>query len=101
MTAQLPPWPKEADFAVELKWRDFAGNEIMEAPFIDRQSLERAMNEAYAARLRVAVEALNCLLPALHLDLRYASDDDDKDALRSRVNGVCEALNAIGELPQP
>lgn len=33
------------------------------------------------------------LLPGLVLDLRYASDDDDKDALRARVAGVEAALS--------
>ena len=38
-------------------------------------------------------EALACLLPGLELDLRYADDDDDKDALRSRVKTVRDALS--------
>lgn len=38
-------------------------------------------------------EALECLLPGLVLDLRYATDDDDKDAMRSRVQTVREALS--------
>lgn len=39
-------------------------------------------------------EALAVLLPGLALDLRYASDDDDKDAMRSRVETVQQALSA-------
>jgi hypothetical protein len=38
-------------------------------------------------------EALEVLLPGLVLDLRYASDDDDKDAMRSRVETVEQALS--------
>lgn len=37
-------------------------------------------------------DALQVLLPGLVLDLRYASDDDDKDAMRARVQTVEEAL---------
>jgi hypothetical protein len=40
-------------------------------------------------RLRMA---LDCLLPGLILDLRYATDDDDKDAMRSRIETVQDAL---------
>jgi hypothetical protein len=39
-------------------------------------------------------EALEVLLPGLVLDLRYASDDDDKDAMRSRVETVQQALSS-------
>lgn len=45
--------------------------------------------EAVIARLRGALESL---LPGLALDLRYADDDDDRDALLSRVRAVEEAL---------
>lgn len=38
-------------------------------------------------------DALLMLWPGLVLDLRYADVDDDKDALRSRVQTVEEALN--------
>lgn len=38
-------------------------------------------------------EALQVLLPGLVLDLRYASDDDDKDAMRSRIKTVHDALS--------
>jgi len=41
-------------------------------------------------RLRAALEML---WPGLALDLRYADDDDDKDAMRSRVETVVEALS--------
>lgn len=37
-------------------------------------------------------DALNCLLPGLILDLRYAEPDDDKEAMRSRIQTVAEAL---------
>lgn len=45
--------------------------------------------QAEIDRLR---EALASLRLGLVLDLRYADDDDDKDALRSRVKTVEEAL---------
>jgi hypothetical protein len=38
-------------------------------------------------------EALECLLPGLILDLRYAGDDDDRDAMRSRIDTVQQALD--------
>lgn len=47
----------------------------------------------------MAVTELENLLPALVLDLRYANEDDDKDALRARVNGVQASLAQIGEVP--
>jgi hypothetical protein len=47
----------------------------------DRTSNERTLREA-----------LECLLPGLILDLRYATDDDDKDAMRSRITTVQDAL---------
>jgi hypothetical protein len=39
-------------------------------------------------------EALQTLRPGLVLDLRYADDDDDKDAMRARIETVEEALSA-------
>lgn len=36
--------------------------------------------------------ALENLLPGLHLDLRYADPDDDREALQSRVKTVTDAL---------
>lgn len=38
------------------------------------------------------VAALKILLPGLVLDLRYADDDDDKDAMRARIDTVAAAL---------
>lgn len=38
-------------------------------------------------------EALLVLYPGLVLDLRYAGDDDDTDAMRSRIETVEEALS--------
>ncbi len=40
-------------------------------------------------------EALKCLYLGLVLDLRYADDDDDKDAMRSRIKTVEEALAKV------
>lgn len=50
-------------------------------------------SQAYADQMRTA---LGTLLPGLVLDLRYADDDDDKDAMRSRIETVTQAL-----LPPP
>jgi hypothetical protein len=38
-------------------------------------------------------QALLVLYPGLVLDLRYADDDDDTDALRSRIETIEEALS--------
>lgn len=38
------------------------------------------------------LEALECLLPGLILDLRYADPDDDKEAMQSRITTVTEAI---------
>lgn len=38
-------------------------------------------------------DALQVLYPGLALDLRYATEDDDKDALLARVRTVEEALS--------
>lgn len=43
-------------------------------------------------RIAKLEEALKCLLPGLVLDLRYADDDDDKDALRNRIDTIETAL---------
>jgi hypothetical protein len=39
-------------------------------------------------------EALHVLLPGLMFDLRYADDDDDKDAMQARIDTVITALKA-------
>lgn len=39
------------------------------------------------------LEALEVLLPGLVLDLRYADDDEDKDALRSLIYTVTSAID--------
>jgi hypothetical protein len=46
-------------------------------------------------KLDACREALECLLPGLTLDLRYADPDDDKDAMRSRIKTVTDALTAV------
>lgn len=90
MSEPMPEWPNEDDF-ISIEPPD--GHEA------GREDYERARAEAAMARLRLAVEALQVLRPALWLDHRYATDDDDKDALLSRATGVDEALRQIGPLP--
>ncbi len=82
----LPEWPQFAPRHRELNK--------------DLVEYERARADAAMARLRVAVEALSCLYPGLALDLRYADPDEDRDALVSRVQGIEQALTAIGDLPK-
>lgn len=52
--------------------------------------LDRANLIHEVERLRTALQTL---LPGLVLDLRYADFDDDKDAMRSRIQTVEEALS--------
>ena len=40
-------------------------------------------------------EALCLLLPGLVLDLRHADQDDDKEAMRSRIRTVVDALKGV------
>jgi hypothetical protein len=40
-------------------------------------------------------EALAVLRPGLVLDLRYANEDDDKEAMRSRIETVETALASV------
>lgn len=59
-----------------------------------RNSIRPLAEEVLQLRRTVAElrETLLTILPGLVLDLRYASEDDDKDALRSRIQCVREAL---------
>lgn len=50
--------------------------------------------ELLQSKLDTLREALDCLLPGLVLDLRYAEPDDDKDAMQSRIKTVTDALEA-------
>lgn len=43
--------------------------------------------------------ALESLWPGLVLDLHYASDDDDKDAMKSRIDTVIDALRSAPDTP--
>lgn len=59
------------------------------APFDEEPEDVHGECRAEIHRLR---EALACLLSGLELDLRYADPDDDRDALRSRIKTVRDAL---------
>lgn len=48
--------------------------------------------ERLQERVETLERALYDLLPGLILDLRYATEDDDRDALRSRIETVRSAL---------
>lgn len=49
-----------------------------------------------SARIAELEEALKCLLPGLILDLRYADkENDDLEAMQSRIDTVQEALAKI------
>ena len=63
-------------------------------------SLERACKQDLQAQVKRLRGALECLLPGLVLDLRYADLDDDKDAMRSRIETVEEALGHSATVAQ-
>lgn len=58
----------------------------------DVQCVPAHFARAQERRIAELEKALSCLLPGLMLDLRYADDDDDKDALRSRIDTVTSVL---------
>jgi hypothetical protein len=60
--------------------------------FADHEAELQSKLAASQAEVRRLREALQLLYPGLVLDLRYADDDDDKDALRSRVETIESAL---------
>lgn len=76
---------------------------IRSAMMFVKHPRERATLEVGLAIVRLhseLVEALLVLLPGLTLDLRYATDDDDKEAMRSRIETVRTVLaraHALGE----
>lgn len=53
---------------------------------------EHRANARLIAAAPAMLEALECLLPGLVIDLRYAPPDDDFDALRSRIKTVTDAI---------
>lgn len=55
------------------------------------------MIERQDALVKALTTALECLLPGLVLDLRYAGADDDKDAMLSRIDTVIAALEKAHE----
>lgn len=104
MTEGLPKWPDAADYTFTHTWVDASGAMNADAPYLDHALYERAMKEAYAARLRLAVGA------QLVASRRLADIADDmacaepeSACLRCRLyevrEGIRAALSAIGELP--
>lgn len=61
------------------------------------QELHDVTAARYEAQRRLGTlrEALECLLPGLIFDKRYAEPDDDHDALQSRIDTVTTALRAV------
>lgn len=92
------PWPKFADYVPEALTGD--------ARYL--LNYERAMKEAYAARLKLAVEALNKLSADVDYVLhKRASINGDghidvlsANRLIKADKDISKALAAIGEVPQ-
>lgn len=100
--AELPPskWPQRPELLKHLAFRFEQGAEIVETLERERehwlgeaQRYLRHGQEMLGANERMRA-ALESLLPGLILDLRYANVDDDKDAMRSRIETVRSALAA-------
>jgi hypothetical protein len=82
---------------VNEKWLQVWDNVKLDVPNLREDNKPLAVAATYALlraenqRLR---SALDCLLPGLVLDLRYASEDEDRDAMRSRIDTVRDALES-------
>jgi hypothetical protein len=79
----IKPWPVEKDYTFPSAWVDASGATVDDGSYLDEGLYERAMKEAYAARLRVAVEALQ----------QYSGASDPGSSV------AAQALADIGELP--
>ena len=90
-------WETAARIDAMRAWNDRVSPPAAQRVEIERLERERSEWSGVAAkRLRENAflrAALEVLLPGLVLDLRYAGDDDDKDAMRSRISTVREALD--------
>lgn len=83
MSAKMPEWPK---LGVYAGYRD--NGETYFAVHSEATAYERAMKEAYAARLKVAVEALASV--GSSLGCKYGDN----------VVSIRELLDIIGPLPE-
>lgn len=77
---------------LHLKQISGAVDDIYERSKEHMQKLESESHAVTAERDRMRA-ALQMLYPGLVLDLRYADDDDDKDAMRARIQTIEEALD--------
>lgn len=95
--------------AIALAFKEITGREpqfIFSGWGAELTEGERAVHEnreaspEYYAKLKLEaaaptmLAALQVLLPGLILDRRYADEDDDVDALNSRIETVTEAIKA-------
>ena len=72
-------------------WHGFA-QVVVRMSDDEEDSPEGLANARLIAAAPDMLAALKCLLPGLVLDRRYADDDDDLDALDSRIETVLEAI---------
>lgn len=96
------PWPKREDYMVNMTWRDFAGYEVKEPSFLDEASFDRAMKEAYAARLRVAIYALEEISASANGSTAVQGNQnyDPWKIINWCIDGADRALETIGEIPE-
>jgi hypothetical protein len=98
------PWREfapEIDGIVEENYRTICGGADLEPgvpnsqwgyEYFDISGYISPANARLIAAAPDLLEALESLLPGLVLDLRYASADDDRDAMRHRIKTVTDAL---------
>ena len=94
------PWFVSRDERPGMEWNNHIAS--VEHPHLEVCSMfhtkDRDGNERGEANARLVaaapdmLEALECLLPGLVLDLRYADPDDDKEAMQSRITTVTDAI---------
>ena len=94
------PWFVSRDPRPDMEWNNHIAS--VEHPHLEVCSMfhttDRDGNEQGEANARLVaaapdmLTALECLLPGLVLDLRYADDNDDKEAMQSRIDTVTAAI---------
>jgi len=87
----IKPWPVEKDYTFPSAWVDASGATVDDGSYLDEGLYERAMKEAYAARLRVAVEACR--------EIATQHPGCEGSIAKLRRERAEKAIADIGELP--